>query len=152
MKTFWATSKQEASATLHCLSERGCVSQAGDSVDFWPLPMLSSSHSPSPPQSLSESTPSVQVHKLFTRQREQSQSTGSTEIPWVTRTKPPITKLAWHRFKAFNFAQQTLNSPFLALPASLPQLPTLVLCTHYPVFILTKVFGLSPKVYFCFLE
>lgn len=77
---------------------------------------------------------------------------ATTEITWVTRTKPPITKLAWHKFKAFNFTQQTLNSPFLALPASLPQLPTLVLCIHYPVFILTEVFGSSPKVYFCFLE
>lgn len=84
-------------------------------------------------QSPSESVRSVQVHKLFTRQWEESQSTGNTEITWVTRTKPPITKLAWHRFKAFNFAQQTLNSPFLALPASLPHLPTLVLCIHYPV-------------------
>lgn len=109
---------------------------------------------PSTLQPLDRSIWSVQVYKLFMRQCEESQSTGHREITWVTGTKPPITKLAWHRFKAFNFAQQTLNSPFLELPASLPQLQTLGLCTHYPVFILTKIFffGLSPKAHFPFLE
>lgn len=95
---------------------------------------------PSTLQPLDRSIWSVQVYKLFMGQCEESQSTGHREITWVTGTKPPITKLAWHRFKAFNFAQQTLNSPFLELPASLPQLQTLGLCTHYPVFILTKIF------------
>ena len=93
---------------------------------------------------------------LHNKVRE-SERTGDIEIMCVTSTKPNITQLAWQRFKAFGSTQQTLNSSLLPLfPSPSYHSPTpsqtLDFCIHYPVCILAKIFNLSSKAIFCFLE
>lgn len=89
---------------------------------------------------------------VYILQVRESQSPGNIEIRWVPGTKPHITQLAWHQFKAWGTTQQTLIASRCFSPrgASPTHFKPLVLCIHCPVFILAEVFSLSSKVMFCF--
>lgn len=73
--------------------------------------ILFSSHVPSTLQPPNKDTPLVICTNCLYDKARESQSTGDSEIRWITSTKPHVTQLAWHRLKAFGSTQQTLNSP-----------------------------------------
>lgn len=120
------------------------------------FPILSSSHFPSNQQPLNKNASSVRCTDCLYDKARESQSTGDSEIRWVTSTEPHVTQLAWHRLKAFGSTQQTLNSPCSSC-YPLPIVPPFHLKPQSFVFTILSLFLLRflvfhSRLYFCFLE
>lgn len=104
----------------------------------------------------------TRVHHQFRRtyclcdRARESQSTGDSEIRWVTSTKAHVTQLAWHGLKAFSSTQQTWNGPCSSC-FPLPIVPPSHLKPQSFVFTILSLFLLRflvfhPRLYSCFLE